>query len=92
MSRSGTQPSWRRLVAATLVVFATVLAFLAGRVNGGSDPALNSQAAPAAQSTPAPDQSTDSGFGTSPGALPQEPSQDQQPAQGGFEPPRTHAS
>jgi hypothetical protein len=36
------QPTWRRLVASTLVCFALVLALLAWRVQTGSDPALGS--------------------------------------------------
>ena len=36
------QPTWRRLIASTLVCFALVLALLAWRVQSGSDPALGS--------------------------------------------------
>ena len=38
------QPTWRRLIASTLVCFALVLALLAWRMQTGEDPALGSSA------------------------------------------------
>jgi hypothetical protein len=52
--------SFRRLLAASALVFVLLLAFLAGRVRAGADPA-QATAAPAAISTPA----TGPGFGGS---------------------------
>ena len=34
------QPSWRRLVGSTVVLFVVILAFLVGRVRAGTDPGL----------------------------------------------------
>ena len=45
------QPTWRRLIASTLVCFALVLALLAWRVQTGSDPALGSGGATALTTT-----------------------------------------
>ena len=53
------QVSWIRLGAGSAALFAVVLAFLAGRVRSGSDPAqqrLVSATTPAPQSAPAPQQ------------------------------------
>jgi hypothetical protein len=51
--------TWRRLAGATVALFAVILAFLAGRVHAGADPALRARAAhsqPSATPTPAPDE------------------------------------
>jgi len=45
------QPTWRRLIASTLVCFALVLALLAWRVQSGSDPALGSGSSTALTAT-----------------------------------------
>jgi hypothetical protein len=37
------QPTWGRLGAGTGALFLVILAFLAGRVRGGHDPALHTQ-------------------------------------------------
>lgn len=62
------EPSWRRLGGGTGVVFLVILAFLAGRLRSGADPAAQaaqaSQAAPAATVAPAP--AVDPGY-TDPG-------------------------
>jgi len=54
------RPSWRPLVAGTVALFLVILAFLAGQLESGGDPALGR--------TPAAQQSsqgqTDPGFGT----------------------------
>jgi len=42
--RAARRPSWRRLSAATLALFLIVLAFLAGRLRAGADPAQQAQA------------------------------------------------
>jgi hypothetical protein len=34
------QPTWRRLIGSTVVLFLVILAFLVGRVRSGADPAL----------------------------------------------------
>jgi hypothetical protein len=44
--------SWRRLAAGTLALFLVVLAFLAGQLRAGADPALRRSAA-ATQAAPA---------------------------------------
>src|SRR3954465_3297798 len=47
------QPTWRRLIASTVVLFAVILAFLVGRVRSGADPALAGSTARPAQQAPA---------------------------------------
>jgi hypothetical protein len=47
------EPTWRRLIASTVVLFAVILAFLVGRVRSGADPALAGSAARPAQQAPA---------------------------------------
>jgi hypothetical protein len=56
MSRSPWEPTWRRLAGTTVVLFAVILAFLAGRVRAGADPGLRSGATqtPVATVTPQP--------------------------------------
>jgi hypothetical protein len=53
------QPTWRRVIASTLVVFALVLAVLVWRVEAGDDPALGAARTatpePAAASPSVPD-------------------------------------
>jgi hypothetical protein len=50
--RSRWEPTWRRLVGSTVVVFLVILAFLVGRVRAGADPGLERSATPAPQSAP----------------------------------------
>ena len=45
-----TRPSWRPLVAGTVALFFVILAFLAGQLKSGGDPALGRT--PAAQQQP----------------------------------------
>ena len=82
---SSSRPSWRPLLAGTIALFLVILAFLAGQVRAGADPALGRGAQPAApQSTPsAPDGNGSDGFvpgGSAPapptpdGAAPDRPS------------------
>jgi hypothetical protein len=47
------EPTWRRLIASTVVLFAVILAFLVGRVRSGADPALAGTTARPAQQAPA---------------------------------------
>jgi hypothetical protein len=47
------EPTWRRLIASTFVLFAVILAFLVGRVRAGADPALAGSTARPAQQAPA---------------------------------------
>jgi hypothetical protein len=53
-SRPRWEPTWRRLIGSTVVLFAVILAFLVGRVRSGEDPALAGSPARPAQQTPAP--------------------------------------
>jgi hypothetical protein len=78
-------PSWRRLIGATVALFGILLAFLAGRVHAGADPALHTtSAAPAARdAAPAPQDDPDD-----PGLEPD----DAAPAPSDAAPPATHAS
>jgi hypothetical protein len=46
------EPTWRRLVGTTVVLFVVILAFLVGRVRAGGDPGLARTATPATQSAP----------------------------------------
>jgi hypothetical protein len=46
------EPTWRRLVGSTVVLFVVILAFLVGRVRAGGDPGLARTATPATQSAP----------------------------------------
>jgi len=47
------EPTWRRLAAGTGALFLIILAFLAGRVRAGADPALHSAAAAQRAAAPA---------------------------------------
>ena len=93
--------STRRVVLVSLVLFLIILAFLAGRVRAGADPAQVS--APASSSTPAPPTETygtdpygDESSGAPPGFSPDQGGS--VPEQGGavpgqdVDPPTTHAS
>ena len=70
--------SVRRLAAVSATMFVLILAFLAGRVHGGADPAqATTSAARSTQSTPAPDQGSvpapDEGSFPSPGGQDPDP-------------------
>ena len=61
-------PTWKQVGAGAFAVFAVALAFLAGRVRAGTDPAIARTATPAQapverQAAPAPDQGSGSGSG-----------------------------
>jgi hypothetical protein len=47
------EPTWRRLIGSTVVLFVVILAFLVGRVRSGADPALAGSAARPTQQAPA---------------------------------------
>jgi hypothetical protein len=55
-----TRPSWRPLVAGTVALFFVILAFLAGQLKAGGDPALGRT--PAAQQTSTEPVDPDDGF------------------------------
>jgi hypothetical protein len=77
------EPTWKRLLAVTAVLFVVILLFLAGRVHAGSDPALARSVAPRVVATPTPEPPS-YGF---------DPYQQQQPADPQqLAPPTTHAS
>jgi len=76
------EPTWKRLLAVTAVLFVVILLFLAGRVHAGTDPALARGAAPKAVETPTPEPS----YGFDP--YQQQPADPQQQ----LVPPTTHAS
>jgi len=59
---SSPRPSWRPLLAATGGLFLIILAFLAGQVKAGSDPAIGRGTA-ASQPEQAPKQTAPPGFG-----------------------------
>jgi hypothetical protein len=46
------EPTWRRMLASTVVLFVVTLAFLVGRVRAGADPGLARTATPVPQSAP----------------------------------------
>ena len=64
------RPSWRPLVAGTVVLFFVILAFLAGQLKSGGDPALGRSSAASQQtSQPQTTEPQDDGFipgGTAP--------------------------
>jgi len=46
------EPTWRRVVGSTVVLFVVILAFLVGRVRAGADPGLARTTTPVPQSAP----------------------------------------
>jgi len=84
------QPSWRRLVGSTVVLFVVILAFLVGRVRAGTDPGLVREASqPRRQQSAPPVASPGTGSGVDPqsgqGVDPSDPFADPQGGQG-FDP------
>jgi hypothetical protein len=53
--------SWRPLLAGTVGLFLIVLAFLAGQLNAGGDPALRTSGSAATEQTATPEPQQDSG-------------------------------
>jgi len=51
------EPTWRRMVGSTVVLFVVILAFLVGRVRAGADPGLARTTTPVPQSAPPATQS-----------------------------------
>ena len=81
------QPSWRRLVGSTVVLFVVILAFLVGRVRAGTDPGLVREASQARPQRSAPPlTSPGTGSGVDPqseqGVDPTDPFADPQGGQG----------
>ena len=56
---SSARPSWRPLIAGTVGLFLVILAFLAGQLRAGGDPAVGPRSTPVTQQTVPPDD----GFG-----------------------------
>ena len=93
------EPTWRRVVGSTVVLFVVILAFLVGRVRAGADPGLAGRTTPVTQSAPpastqqqqqTPSIDPNSGGGTTDNfgnAVP-----DQSGGTQGFDPPSTHVS
>jgi len=84
------QPSWRRLVGSTVVLFVVILAFLVGRVRAGTDPGLVREASQGSRPQSAPPlTSPGAGSGVDPqsgqGVDPTDPFADPQSGQG-FDP------
>jgi hypothetical protein len=83
--------SWRPLIAGTVCLFLVILAFLAGQLRGGGDPALGQRRAAATQqaaptATAAPQQDPNVPFGAPPdGTAPSGAAPD-------VSPPTTHQS
>ena len=48
---SPARPSWRPLIAATVVLFLVIFAFLAGRLRAGGDPSVGTRSTPVTQQT-----------------------------------------
>ena len=97
-SGSWREPTWRRLVGSTVVLFLVILAFLVGRVRAGADPGLAGRTTPVTQSAPPatqqqqqqPSVDPNSGGGSTDNfgnAVP-----DQSGGTQGFDPPSTHVS
>ena len=51
------EPTWRRMIGSTVVLFVVILAFLVGRERAGADPGLARTATPVPQSAPPATQS-----------------------------------
>jgi hypothetical protein len=79
------EPSWKRLLAVTAVLFVAILLLLAERVHAGADPALARSAAPKAEQSAPPAQR----YGADPYA---QPDPYGQPDDTQIAPPTTHAS
>jgi hypothetical protein len=62
---SSARPSWRPLIAGTVGLFLVILAFLAGQLRAGGDPAVGTRSTPVTQQT-APRTAPPDGFGTVP--------------------------
>ena len=48
---SSARPSWRPLIAGTVGLFLVILAFLAGQLRAGGDPAVGTRSTPVTQQT-----------------------------------------
>ena len=79
------EPTWRRLIGSTVVLFLVILAFLVGRVRSGADPALAGSSTRPAQQAPALNRGGEDNFGN---AMPDQSGGGRQQ----LEPPSTHVS
>jgi hypothetical protein len=96
------QPTWRRVVGSTVVLFLAILAFLVGRVRAGADPGLARETTRATPQQSAPSPNDPQSSGSDPFAQPpagQGAGGDDfgnaipdQGSNGGVEPPSTHVS
>lgn len=95
-NRSPWEPSWRSLAGTTVVLFAVILAFLAGRVRAGADPGLRSGQSVAPAQTVSPDQTLPPSTEATPEPDSELPSQPDfggpQDAAPDTDPPTTHVS
>jgi hypothetical protein len=82
------EPTWRRLIGTSAVLFLVILAFLVGRVRAGADPGLARETTRATQVAPP---ATGSGVDPQPGADPFGGSSDPG-GQQDVDPPSTHVS
>ena len=82
-SGSWMEPTWRRLVGSTVVLFVVILAFLVGRVRAGADPGLARDAARTTQQTGPPAAGSGS---QAPGTDPSDPLAQPQSSDPGIEP------
>jgi hypothetical protein len=69
-SGSGWQPTWRRVVGTTVVLFLAVLAFLVGRVRARADPGLARETTRATPQQSAPSRNDPRSSGSDPFAQP----------------------
>ncbi len=72
------EPTWRRMVGSTVVLFVVILAFLVGRVRAGADPGLAGATTPAPQSAPPATQSQSQSQSQTPSVDPNDPFGQQQ--------------
>ena len=87
-----TRPSWRPLVAGTVALFLVILAFLAGQLKAGGDPALGRSAATQQTSQ---GQQSDPALGSDPsddGFIPGGTAPAPSVPEGSSDPPTTHQS
>jgi hypothetical protein len=67
------EPTWRRVVASSVVLFVVILAFLVGRERAGADPGLARNATPVPRSAPPAAQQQQQTPGIDPNADPNDP-------------------
>src|SRR3954452_2871831 len=72
------EPTWRRMIGSTVVLFVGILAFLVGRMRAGADPGLARTATPVPRSAPPATQSQPPSQSRAPNADPNDPFGQQQ--------------